>query len=74
MSENECWSLSDLSQLEMDTDFFGEVMHDSEVQQNYYCVVVMSISTSRGICYTGVIANDTTHEMIEFSAEIPEEF
>lgn len=74
MDGNECWSVNDLKQLVVEESFLREVMQNPGRQQDYYCLVVISINTTRGICYTGVIANDTTHEMIEFSVEIPDEY
>lgn len=74
IDENEKWSVNNLKQLVVDDTFLREVMQNQGKQQDYYCLVVISINTTRGICYTGVIANDNTHEMIEFSVEIPDEF
>lgn len=70
---NESWSVDNLAQLKMNTDFLVEVMHEPNEQQNYYCAIVVTRKETDVIIYTGVIANDTTHEMIEFCVEIPDE-
>lgn len=59
------WTRTSFSEIEV--DFLDNVMQEPENIQDYYCLVIIK----NGPCYTGVIANDTTHEMIEFSVEIP---
>ena len=72
-NEDKTWFVDDLEQLGFDESFLNNVIHKPEAQHEYYCFVVISVNTACGIRYTGVIANDTTHEMIEFSVEIPDE-
>ncbi|MBE5864935.1 MAG: hypothetical protein E7292_01815 [Lachnospiraceae bacterium] len=71
--KGDCWHVDSLNQLGVDESFLDKVMHQPEEQQEYYCLIVISINSFRGTCYAGLIANDTTHEMIEFIIEIPDE-
>ena len=71
--KGDCWHVDSLNQLGFDESFLDKVMHQPEEQQEYYCLIVISINSSRGTCYAGLIANDTTHEMIEFIIEIPDD-
>lgn len=70
IGEPEKWTVVDLREKEIEVDFLDNVMQEPENIQDYYCLVIIR----NGSCYTGVIANDTTHEMIEFSVEIPDEY
>lgn len=65
------WGIDDLKQAGAEVDFIQNVMQNPNEQQEYYCLVVIRIGTYHGI-YTGVILNDTTKELIEFSVEVPE--
>ncbi|MDE7251331.1 MAG: hypothetical protein K2O32_00090 [Acetatifactor sp.] len=53
-------------------DYVDNVLHHPEAQQQYYFGVIMKTNTVKGECYTGIIANDLTHEIIEFSADLPD--
>lgn len=56
-------------------DYVDNVLRHPEAQQQYYFGVIMKTSnTVKGECYAGIIANDLTHEIIEFSADLPEEY
>lgn len=70
IGESEKWTVVDLREKEIEVDFLDNVMQEPENIQDYYCLVIIR----NGPCYTGVIANDTTHEMIEFSVEMPDEY
>ncbi|MDE7253700.1 MAG: hypothetical protein K2O32_12250 [Acetatifactor sp.] len=48
------------------------VLHHPEVQQQYYFGAAMRVNIYEGVSYNGVIVNDTTHEIIEFSAAMPD--
>ncbi len=50
--------------------FVDEVLHNTNDKKGYYFVVINKINTAKGTCFNGVIANDTTLEIIEFSALI----
>ncbi len=50
--------------------YINKVMQNPETQQQYHFGVVLQNYTSTGIVYSGVILNDITHELIEFSAEL----
>ena len=54
-------------------DFVDYIMQESQEQQGYYCLIVIRTGTYHGICHRGVLMNDTTCEVIEFSVEIPGE-
>lgn len=68
-----CWNIENIKEKNIDVDFLGKVMHLKQ-QQNYYCLIVFKTNTIHGTCYTGIIANDSTYEIIEFSVEIPKEY
>lgn len=53
-------------------DYVDNVLHHPEARQQYYFGVIMKINTTNGECYTGIIANDSTREIIEFSADLPD--
>lgn len=67
LQEERC-GIDDLRRAGVEIDFIQNVLQNSEEQQEYYCLVVIKI----GRCYTGVILNDTTQEIIEFSVEVPD--
>lgn len=48
------------------------VLHHPESRQQYYFGAAMRVNIHKGVSYNGVIVNDTTHEIIEFSADMPD--
>ncbi len=50
--------------------FVNEILHNPEAEKQYYFVVINEIGTVNGTCFNGVIMNDTTMEVVEFSALI----
>lgn len=49
------------------------VLHHPESRQQYYFGAVMRVDRLRSrVSYNGVIMNDITHEIIEFSADMPD--
>ncbi len=68
IQENECWKIDDMKKAGIDIDFISNVMHNPDEQEEYYCLIDTRIGR---VCHTGVVVNDTTHEMIEFSVQLP---
>lgn len=54
-------------------DYVDNVLHHPEARQQYYFGVIMKTNTSHE-CYNGIIANDSAREIIEFSAELPDDY
>ncbi len=50
--------------------FVNEVLHNPEAEEEHYILVINECNTRNGTCYNGVIINDNTMEIVEFSAEI----
>ncbi len=50
--------------------FVNEVLHNPDEKKQYYFLVFNKVSTANGYCFNGVIMNDTTMEVVEFSALI----
>ncbi len=73
LDEDEKCDIEELKKMNIDVDFLENVIQTSNEQNDFYCLVVNGINTTHGTCYTGVIVNDTTHEVIEFSVELPDE-
>ena len=63
------WSDNELIN-EEELAFVNEVIENPEAEDQYYYFIVMRIKKQGSVCYNGVILNDTTHEFIEFSAEV----
>ena len=51
-------------------NYIDKVMQNPGMSHQYYFLIVTQFHTPTGICYNGVILNDITHELIEFSAEL----
>ena len=68
IQENESWKIDDMKKAGIDIDFISNVMQNPDKQEEYYCLIDMRIGR---VCHTGIVVNDTTHEMIEFSVELP---
>lgn len=71
--ENEQMNILESVSSDVDIGFVSKIMQCPEQNQDYYFLVIIKNNISRGKCYTGIVANNTTHEMIEFSVEIPRE-
>ncbi len=54
-------------------NIIDEVILYSERQNEYYGVIVLRSEIPSGVSYMGIVVNDTTSEMIEFSVELPDE-
>ncbi|MDE7252530.1 MAG: hypothetical protein K2O32_06270 [Acetatifactor sp.] len=54
-------------------DYVDNVLHHPEARQQYYFGVIMKTNTSHE-CYNGIIANVSAREIIEFSAELPDDY
>ncbi len=50
--------------------FVNDVLHSPENKEQYYYIVISKINSANGTCFDGVIMNDITNEVVEFSAEI----
>ena len=72
MNEGIAIDIKALGEMGVEVAFLENVMQ-KPAQQGYYCIVVVCVNTTHGTCYTGVVVNDTTHEVIEFSVELPDE-
>ncbi|MCM1090236.1 MAG: hypothetical protein NC092_01265 [Butyrivibrio sp.] len=55
-------------------DYVDNVLHKLEGRQQYYLAVLMKTNTGKGECYSGIIANDSDSEIIEFSANLPKDY
>lgn len=55
-------------------DYVDNILHHPKAQQQYYFGVIMKTNTGNRECYTGIIANDSAREIIEFSAELPDDY
>ena len=60
----------DANFFEEDLSFVRKIMQNPDAQQQYYFLIVAQHGTGTDtICYTGVILNDVTKELIEFGVE-----
>ena len=66
--------IDDSEWYEIKLDYMDNVLHCPEARQQYYFGVIMKTNTVNGECYTGIIANDSDCEIIEFSANLPEDY
>ncbi|MBO4981348.1 MAG: hypothetical protein J6C84_05570 [Lachnospiraceae bacterium] len=53
--------------------FLEEVLQNPEAERQYYFLIINQFGPYDVTCYNGVILNDVTHEVIEFSAQLMEE-
>ena len=67
--DNPKW-LSDELINEEELEFINKVIESPEARDQYYYLVVFRSVNFNNMCYNGVILNDTTHEFIEFRAEV----
>ncbi len=66
---NYCY-IEDSEMYERYFSFVNEVLHNPGSEGEYYILVINECNAINGTCYNGVIINDTTMEIVEFSAEI----
>ncbi len=67
------WYIEDSELYQKYFSFISEILHNPEAEGQYYYIVINKLNTINGTCYNGVILNDVTHEVVEFSVEIREE-
>lgn len=71
--EEEIPFIEDVELYQSRLTFIDKVLQTPGAEKQYYFLVVNRLNTADGCCYNGVILNDATHEVIEFSAQLMEE-
>ena len=69
--ENERCTIDDLKNMGVELDLLRHVLHDPQDRDDIYCLILIQREGYEVIRYMGVLANDSTCEIIEFCIENP---